>query len=237
MGAKIFDGQKWVDVYDTITDNYSLLLVSTTDESLLGKPVTVTATGEGAKREEYTKRFTALNAQPFFRLNQITTYTVTCGDEVRTVTVSEYGNYTIKIIPFDGLLFDAGDERLDATGGWINVNGKNFSNTGTALRIESHTSGTFETCRTSNPIDLTEWNYLYIDGQYSNAASYDTGWGEIGFGTETEAIEVKQFGKRKNHYMDISNVVGSHYIHFGCAGSSYYSYAYKIWLTKELIEE
>lgn len=121
MGAKIYDGQKWVDVYDTITDNYSLLLVSTTDESFIGKTVTVTATGEGAKREEYTKRFTALNAQPFFRLNQITTYTVTCGDEVRTVTVNEYGNYTVSIETVTGLvLYDSG---IKAEGLEINSNG------------------------------------------------------------------------------------------------------------------
>lgn len=212
MGAKIFDGQKWVDVYDTITDNYSLLLVSTTDESFIGKTVTVTATGEGAKREEYTKRFTALNAQPFFRLNQLTTYSVTCGDVTRTIEVTEYANYSAVIspVPSAGYLYDGSRGEAGATGanvcaditGGYNVRNQNqiyWNADNVTLKANSYANG--QNIKTVNAIDFTGFSHLKfeISGDYtcgiaSSASATDNNF--VATGTD----------------IDLANYQGSYYV-------------------------
>ncbi|WP_407399670.1 hypothetical protein [Treponema sp.] len=210
---------------------YSLLTLTTSETSLVGASVTITAIGEGAETETYTKVFTSARSIEF-KLKQLTTYSIVCDSTLRQIDVPYYADYTVEIVKWNGVVFDNGDEYADVTGGWENNNATTFEVREYLRVVRGSIGADYGTGRTAWPIDLTNWNYLNLDGYYD--ATTSSAGGSFGYGTASEMTEVQTFGRgRATHTIDISAVTGWHYIHVGNQAGANPTRAYKVWLSKE----
>lgn len=149
-------------------ERYSLLTVTTTEASLVGETVTVTATGTGAETESYTKTFTASKSLEF-KLKQLTTYTITCGEaNPKTLVVPYYADFTaeitLRLMLYDGSLGDDGADGANVcaavTGGY-NVRNQNqiyWNANDVTLKASNYANG--QNIKTVNSINCAGYAFL-----------------------------------------------------------------------------
>lgn len=77
----------------------------------------------------------------------------------QTISVTESKAYVITLV-FDLILYDAGDQRVEVTGGWQALQGVTFN--ADSIKLTMSPGNYYATVTTNNPIDITSFSILRV---------------------------------------------------------------------------